>query len=463
MNARSVFGLMVLGLGTLVAPLDSAVNIAFPFITGAFGVPLASIQWVVICYVLTHTSLMLIFGKLGDLFGYKRIFRAGLALSILTLALCASAWTFEWLLVFRVAQGISAALVMSCGPALATSLFPERHRARVLGIYILMYAIGGALGPCVGGALVAEWGWAAVYWFRTPLALAALLLLFVLPEPRHGDDARGFDVWGAVLAALAMCILLLTVTQLHRFGDQPIVVVVLAVLGALALVGFIRRQVQVAEPIMRLAIFRQPEFSILNMANVVVNLVGFSVLLLVPYYLARVTEFPVVIGGLILAMTPLGSVLGAPAGGWIIGRAVANRVAFVGALLVAFGQFLIASWPVPAGIGMMMGSLLTVGIGLGLFQVAYMNIVTGSLARRDRGVAGSLAMLTRTVGIVGAASLLTWLFSHLEMAAAGQGIESFLHAFQATFRWSGGILIAFTLCTMLRPRVWLGRAGAGGA
>ena len=107
-TARSYLGILVLGLGTLVGPLDSAVNIAFPYITNAFGLPLTDIRWVIVSYVLTYSSLMLIFGKLGDLFGHRLIFAAGLLFSAVTFALCATASEFSWLLAFRIAQGVGA-------------------------------------------------------------------------------------------------------------------------------------------------------------------------------------------------------------------------------------------------------------------------------------------------------------------------------------------------------------------
>ena len=155
MRARDVASFAVIGLGTLIGPLDTAVNIAFPDITGAFAIPLQSIQWVVISYVLTYASLMMIFGRLGDLFGHRRIFQIGLALSVGAFLLCATASRYEWLLVFRVAQGIGTAMVISCGPALVTSLFDDAARPRVLGAYVAIFGIGAAIGPSLGGVLVA--------------------------------------------------------------------------------------------------------------------------------------------------------------------------------------------------------------------------------------------------------------------------------------------------------------------
>ncbi|MEQ9121303.1 MAG: MFS transporter, partial [Alphaproteobacteria bacterium] len=132
-GARAVAGLAVVGLGVAVGPLDSAVNIAFPSIVGAFGLPLEMIQWIIICYVLTYSSLMLVAGKLGDRYGRRRIFRTGLSLSCIGLAACAAAPSFELLLPARVAQGLGTALAIACGPALATSLYPESERPRIVG------------------------------------------------------------------------------------------------------------------------------------------------------------------------------------------------------------------------------------------------------------------------------------------------------------------------------------------
>ena len=137
----------LVGLGTSVVPLDSAVNIAFPDITASFGLPIQQIQWVVICYVLTHASLMLAFGRVGDIFGHARVFRAGLLWNGAAFLCCAAAPSFGWLLFCRILQGIGAALILSCAPALVTSLFPEDRRSTALSVFTAMHALGSAAGP----------------------------------------------------------------------------------------------------------------------------------------------------------------------------------------------------------------------------------------------------------------------------------------------------------------------------
>ena len=146
-RSPSLLRLVLLGLGISVVPLDTAVNIAFPDITGSFGLPIAMIQWVVICYVLTHAGLMLAFrpGRrhVGPCARVPRRARRGASSPFL---LCAAAPSFGWLLFFRFLQGIGAGLIISCAPALVTSLYPEARRSHALGIFTLMFALGSAIG-----------------------------------------------------------------------------------------------------------------------------------------------------------------------------------------------------------------------------------------------------------------------------------------------------------------------------
>lgn len=458
--ARSYIGLLVLGLGTLVGPLDSSVNIAFPYITGAFGVPLADIRWVIVSYVLTYSSLMLVFGKLGDQFGHRRIFAAGLAVSLVGFVLCARATTFEWLLAFRFLQGIGAALVLSCGPAIATSLFPEAYRSRVLGIYLLMFGIGSALGPSLGGLLVDIWGWQAVFWFRAPIAVAALLLVLVLPTPPRHKSATAFDLLGALYLAGATSAFLLTVTQLQRAEESPLSALVPTIIAVIAGWLYIRRAAAHPSPVIHLAIFRNMNFTLLNLANIFVNFAWFAVMLLVPYFLSELSGFTVGLGGFVLALSAFATMVAAPVGGWLIGRFAANRMALVGILLVAGASFLIGRWSAAPGLFAMAGPLLLSGVGTGLFQIAYMSIVTGAIPASERGVAGSLSLLTRTLGVVCSASFLTWIHAGFAARFQAAGLDenqAFLGAFQSTFAAAGAFLLMFLLVTLLRPGIWFGR------
>ncbi len=448
----------VIGLGTLIGPLDSAVNIAFPAITGAFGLPLASIQWVVICYVLTYASLMLVFGRLGDQWGHLRIFQIGLGLSVVAFPLCAGASQFEWLLVFRVIQGVGTAMVISCGPALVTGLFDEAVRPRVLGAYTMVFGIGGAVGPSLGGVLVEAWGWPAVFWFRLPIALIALGLTFATPMPARGRVGGGFDLVGAILLAVALGLLLFTVNQLRDPDIAPPILAALIAGTIVAFAGFVLQERRVAAPIIKLGQFRDLDITLYNLVKIAVKLTGFSVLLLVPYFLVYATDLPLSLGGAVLAAGPLGMIVAAQAGGQLAHRIGANRIAFLGAVLVVLGIALVGFWRSGESSAVMVATLIIQGFGLGLFQVSCLELITASLPRIDRGVAGSLVMVTRTIGIVLGASLLTLVFVALrEAAQATGGTDDFLISFQSTFRYAAGFLGVLLAVTCARPRLWFKR------
>jgi MFS family permease len=432
--AGHLFRLAMLGLGMSIVPLDTAVNIAFPDITRSFGLPLSMIQWVVICYVLTYAALMLAFGRIGDIGGHARVFRAGLAWSAIAYLLCAVAPAFGWLLFFRFLQGVGAGLVISCAPALVTGLYPEERRSHAVGIFTLIFALGSALGPLIGGALVARFGWPAVFWFRAPLALTSLLFLRGLP-PRTASRGERFDIGGALLLALGLTAMLLGINAASRLGPGLEMAALLAT-AATSLAVFVWWEGRATPPIVRIELFRDPGFAAVNAVYVLMNLAAFSVLLFVPYFFARFSAMPLSLAGAVLAMNAVTTALTSPISGRLITRFPAERVGALGIFTVGVGLFLISLWPPDISPLVMALSLSVQGIGVGLFQVAYTDIVIRSSRLADRGVAGSLSVLTRTIGTVTGAALLTLIFNRIGNAGTDTS-AGFLYAFAAVFRLAG--------------------------
>ena len=455
-TGRPGFGVLVVALGTLVVPFDSSVNFAFPFITHAFGLPIPAIQWVVIAYTLTYAALMLVFGSIGDIMGYRRVFLAGNAWSALAFVLCALAPSYWALLIARVLQGVGAALLLSCGPALAMSLHAETARTRVLGLYTTVVGIGGALGPLIAGLLVPLIDWPAVFWFRAPLALLAFFLAWRLPVDAVRAEHGTFDAAGGVLLVMAVGSMLLALQELHSIDAGQSWFAATALVCVLATGGFILQERRVARPIIDLRYFRDLDFALLNVAHAALSLAGFSVLLLVPFYLSRAGGLTPDARGLLLACSPTGTAIAAPLAARLIANVAPRLVALAGAAITAIGLVLISTADMTSDMLLLGCEMALAGFGAGLFQVAYFDIVTSLLPPSARGVAGSLVMMTRTLGTVTGATLLMLLFQirrDAALAADAGELPAFLAGFGQTFE------LAAALPTLV---VLLGLAGGWG-
>ena len=442
-------GTAAICLATLAMPLDSSVNVAFPDIVNSFHLPISDIQWVVISYTLTYAALMLVAGRAGDLFGHRPIFLVGCAASAIAFLFCTIAPTYGWLLAARVLQGVAAALSLSCGPALITALYPEDQRTRVLGVYTLMFGVGGALGPLLGGPLVQAWGWPAVYAFRIPIALVALAMGVVLPTGLRRPGGS-FDVTGATLLVTAIAALLLALNQLQHAENLLALVALFAlfvVLGA----AFIVQQRRSLHPVVDLKYFRSADFNLLNIGSMILNLGAFAIWLFVPFYLDRIAKLPLGAIGLVLALAPVGTAIAAPIAGRFAAAMNARRLAVAGAVAVATGSLMIGIDV--GGVTLLAFAALLQGLGLGLYQVAYFDIATATLPVADRGVAGSLVMMTRTLGIVIGATVLTLVFQRLSTDAAAGGADAasaFVSGFDGAFRFAAALSAVIVVAAVAR-------------
>ena len=437
-------------LGTVSIQFDGAVNIAFPDLVRAFALPIPDIQWIVIAYTLTHAALMLVFGRAGDIVGHRTIFLTGAATSMAAFVLCAVAPNYGWLLAFRVLQGIGAALTLSCGPALITSLYPEERRAQILSLFTFIIGVGGALGPILGGLLVERWGWAAVFAFRAPIALAALALGWLLPRGRTSRDSGGFDAPGALLLVLAIAALLIAANRLQ--GDGQVLTSAALALVSIALgIVFWRRETQTPTPIIDVGVFRNLDFALLNFAHMLLNLAGFAIFLLVPFYLSAFTQLSPPLAGLVLSASPVGMILGAPVAARLVAKLSARQLATLGAASSVTGLSMIALLSGQFGPAIIVIAALLQGFGVGLFQVAYFDIATLTIPKESRGVAGSLVLMTRTVGIVMGASLLMLAFQgmsgHADRSSAGAEL---LRGFEGAFGLAAMLSLSVLLCALAR-------------
>src|SRR5262249_48575696 len=213
---------------------------------------------------------------------------------------------------------------------------------------------------------------------------------------------------------------------------------------------FIWHELRCAEPVLDLRLFRHSAFAIANVAHVLVNSAGFTVLLLVPYYLLNSYHASAFVGGVLLAMSPLGTMIAAPFGGRLVSRFAASHLSLCGLALASAGLWGISQWQAHTAMVLVAGLLVLQGCGMGVFQVANIDFVMGVVPRSQHGVAGSRTRLTRTVGVVAGATLGSFVLGLLQarytlqlqaagVAEAALGPQAFILAFQGTFQYAAAL------------------------
>jgi MFS family permease len=261
---------------------------------------------------------MLGVGRLSDIVGHRRVFRAGLLWSTGAYVLAAVAPNYGWLLAGRAAQGLGTSLILAAGPALITSTQDESARPRLLGFYMMMFAAAAAFGPAVGGVLIDLFGWRGVFGFRAPIALLVALCSHRLPAPAACQASERFDLLGAVLLAASMASGLLGLNRPPLLGDGNLTALALEAIAVLCFAGFLFQQRRTAAPIIRLKFFHDLRFAALSVASVMVNLAGFAPLLLGPYYLLREAHLPIIVAGTVLAVFSVGTTISSWATGGLL-------------------------------------------------------------------------------------------------------------------------------------------------
>lgn len=283
---------------------------------------------------------------------------------------------------------------------------------------------------------------------RVPIALTTLVLSGLLPSPQ--PQSRPFDALGAALVASCMSSLLLSLVLSQRMAVPGWLAASLLGVALALLATYVARARHVEEPIIRTSLFADAAFTVPNVMNVMANIAGFSILLLTPYYLVNVLKLSAVLTGAVLALAFCGSLAGAPLAARLVPKLGRRATAFVGVVLVGAGLLPLAFTGDTTAVAVVGLLLLIEGLGQGLLNVAYTDLVTDTLPVRDRGVAGSLALLTRTLGVVSGASVLTALHGHL----ASQG---FLAGYKFAFLAAGGGLLVALAVSCLWPRAWFRR------
>jgi EmrB/QacA subfamily drug resistance transporter len=404
-----------------MATLDiSVVNIALPTLSRAFRTPLTTIEWVVLAYVATITGLLLVFGRLADARGRRRTYALGLLAFSGASALCAAAPGAAALIAARALQGVGAALMMSNSAALLVGSFPEAERGKALGAFGALVGVGLALGPPLGGLIVATMSWRWIFLLNLPIGILALALVRSrIPADGPPKTGERVDVLGAALwfATLVLLLLALSRGPVAGWGNGGVLAIFAA--SAVALVAFISRERSLPSPLLPPELFagRLGVAALLTLLGQAISIsVGFHL----PLYFEDVLGFDAARSGRWLAMLPLAALFMAPVAGRLADRSNPKVLSVSGLVVAAAGFVLLAGLGIRAQPARLLAGMALVGFGLGLFTVPNTSALLGSVPASRLGIASGIQATMRNLGIsAGAAATAAILASRFTAHGGG--------------------------------------------
>ena len=395
-----------LAIGVVMATLDvSVVNIALPTLARHFAVPLTSIAWVVLAYVVTITGLLLTFGRLADRLGRRRIYGYGLAVFTAASALCAGAPTVGTLIAARAVQGLGAAMMSANSFALLVSSFSAAERGRVIGAFGAMVGIGLSVGTPLGGLIIQHLSWRWLFLINLPLgALAWVWLHRGVPADPPAPSARGIDLPSTTTWCGALVALMLALSRGPELGWSNPAVWPLFALALGLLIAFAALERRAREPLLPGRLLQGP-LGVAVSLTLIGQALSISVGFHMPLFLEEVLGFDAARSGRWMALLPACALVCAPLAGRIADRFGTRRLSSLGMLVTACGLGVLSGLRVGPDLVRVLGGIALVGIGQGLFAVpnasALIALVPGDLL----GFASGLQATMRNLGFASGAAV----------------------------------------------------------
>ncbi|MGQ9560421.1 MAG: MFS transporter [Candidatus Oleimicrobiaceae bacterium] len=426
-------------LGGIMGPIDgSIVNVVLPTISASFRAPLSVVQWVPMSYLLTVSSLLLFYGRLGDIVGYRRVYLAGLGGFVVSSALCGLAPSALWLIACRALQGLAAAMMMAVPFALITAAFPAHERGKALGINAISISAGLAIGPSLGGFITSLLGWRFVFLINIPIGIVGFALAAKVLPLLKGDSGQ-IDWLGAGSGFVSLLGLLLFV---HRAQTGNLSAETWLALGA-ASVGaavFLAAEKNAASPLVDLSLFVNRVFSLGLLAALLSFMSQYIVVFLTPFYLQRVLCLTADKVGLVMTAAPLAVMMVAALSGSLSDRLGTRTLAFLGAATCSVAMGYMACLSPGAHPQEVVWRLALFGLGNGIFHSPNNSAVMGNAPRPRLGTASGILATTRNVGMVlgiATAGLVIYTVAPPETLRKGafgpEEAQSFLHALRHAF------------------------------
>ena len=422
--------LAVLVTGFFMIMLDTTiVNVAIPAMSAGLNTTLDQILWVLNAYILTYAVLLIVAGRLGDLYGQRLLFAIGLAIFTVASALCGLAQDANQLIAARVLQGIGGAALTPQTLAILTSLFPPERRGAAFGIWAGVAGLATLAGPTVGGAIVTYIDWRWIFYVNVPIGIAALVATFVIiPDLRPGRS-HGWDIVGVFLATGGLFGVVFGLIEGERFNWGELASYVITIpevigTGVVLLVLFVIWERYQTEPLVPLALFEERNFAVANWIAASIAFGMMSLFLPIVIYLQSVRGFSALTAGLTLAPMSLTSMVVAPFAGRTADRIGGKYILMVGIFVfaVGFGSLTFVAGPDSTWINFLVPAIVA-GAGMGMTFAPMTTVAMRNISPRMAGAASGVLNTTRQVGAaIGSAVVGALLQNHLATALHDQAV-----------------------------------------
>jgi len=434
----------------------SIANISLPTLTREFAAPFQQVQWVVLSFLLVLTTLVVSAGRLGDVMGRRRLLLAGVALFTAASAVAAVAPSLWVLVAARAVQGIGAAAMLALTVAFVGQTVPKERTGRAMGMLGTMSAVGTALGPSLGGLLIAAFGWQAIFAINVPLGILAFWLArrFLPADAPKAPTIQTFDNLGTVTLAFTLAAYALSMTLgKGRFGSLNA-----ALLGAAAvgLAAFVRVEMRAASPLVRLSMLRDRSMTASLVMSALVSTVLMATLVVGPFYLSQGMLLSTGVVGLLMSVGPVvAAFTGAPAGR-LVDRFGSQLMMTAGLVGMTVGCAALVFIPTAFGIAGYLTPIVVITGSYAVFQAANNTGVMADAPQDRRGVISGLLTLSRNLGLITGTSAMGAVFVAASAPTSGAGSTPQLVALgmHATFAAATGLIAA-----SLAFAAW-GRTGA---
>ncbi len=401
--------IIAISLAIFMASLDGTiVNIALPTISEAFSLSSGSVSWVATIYLLVMAGCVLIFGKISDIIGYKKIFLTGFIIFTLGSFTCGFlpdlTGSFLTLIGSRAFQGIGGAMITAIAPAMVTAFIPTEMRGKAMGIIMTMAGLGTAIGPTIGGFLTQYLSWHWIFYINVPVGIIAIILAsHVIPVQKTCGGMEKFDKTGAALILLGLAFLLYGFSEGTTLGWMSPIILSSLGIAVILLLMFVRHELRIHYPILEIRLFQEKTFLLMNIIPVLVFFSFSGISYLLPFYLEYVSGYSTSQAGLILTALSVAMMVAGIVAGMLFNRLGGRILSIIAAAVLTGGYFFITHLQVDTPWVFITICLLCIGSGLGLIISPVFNMIMTSAPKQYQGMVSSLTSLERfapmTIGI----------------------------------------------------------------